>query len=653
MQSTGTRAGASQAVCSKSGYALGRTSTAIGFWNPAMWGSFLYVALLVLAFAASPSEVWAQLYTGSLSGVVEDPSGAVIPNANLSLTDQEKGFTYTATSDSLGRYALRGLPPATYRLTVEAGGFQKSVQDGLVIAVNQNATVNIRMELGSQTQTVEVTGAVPVLATQDAATGQVLDRTFINDLPLLGRSVFDLGLLTPGVTQAAQSAWNVGNENNFISNGSRNSSADILLDGVATTAPMGDSGIQTPTYQPSVDAVQEFKVQQSNFSAEFGFSGATVINMVMRSGTNQFHGSAYDFLRNDVLTANDFFSNAAGEKLPSRRYNLFGFTVGGPIRKDSTFFFFDYEGLRDRGPVVSRAGVPSEAMRQGDFGEICDAGFDGAGMCLDPEGQLWDPYSGGYDANEGGPVRTAYIPFNNLATYQSPGNVNLDGTGYQLAAVPGNLIDPAAMKMMQYYPLPNLGVGTAGYDRYNNWLKSFSVPTTTNQFDVKIDHRFGESDTISGRFTRLTTESRDPNCFGNEVDPCSLGPITSASHLVAINYNHIFGPRTMLNVSLGVTREFSLGGAGIMTDYPDYDPISDLGLPSYLTLSGVPATPAIIIGNYGMASPNNSLGSQPWAVIPRGRETHHLMGTLSHVQGRHELKFGGEQHPVRRAGRPL
>jgi hypothetical protein len=250
-------------------------------------------------------------------------------------------------------------------------GFNTYVRDGIVVDVNQNSTIDVVLKLGAETQTIEIQATAPVLATQDAVTGQELNRTFINDLPLVGRSVFDLAYLSPGIHQVSGGVTGGGIANNFISNGGRNATADILIDGVTTTNIEQESGIQIPLYTPSVDAVQEFKVQQSNFSAEIGFSGATVINMVTRSGTNSFHGSAYEFLRNNVLTANDWFNNASGLPLAARRYNLFGATVGGPIRKNRTFFFFDYEGLRDRQAHTLRAGVPSAAGRLGDFGELC------------------------------------------------------------------------------------------------------------------------------------------------------------------------------------------------------------------------------------------------------------------------------------------
>ena len=426
----------------------------------------------VLCFLLLSTVVWGQLYTSTVSGLITDPTGAVIPNVQAKLVDEQKGFSFSATSDSTGRFLFRSVPPGAYKLTVEAEGFQSQDQAGLKVDINQNVTVNFSMKVGATSQTVEITGAAPVLSTQDAVTGQVVDRKFINDLPLVSRSVTDLVLLTPGVTEV-DNTCNLCTANNFISNGSRNSTADILMDGVTTTNFEQNSGILFPLYTPSVDAVEEFVVQESNFSAEYGFTGATMVNMVIRSGTNQFHGSGYDFLRNQVLDSNNFFNNAAGLPIPPLKKNNFGGTVGGPIRHDKTFFFFDYDGTRQATLSSFTSGVPSAAERTGNFGELCTyagGSFDKNGMCSAAAGQIWDPYTGVYNADQGGPVRSGYIPFNNLITYMSPGAPSLNGTNLQLPARPGNLIDPVAMNMVKYFPLPNLGTpGTANYNQYTNW----------------------------------------------------------------------------------------------------------------------------------------------------------------------------------------
>jgi Carboxypeptidase regulatory-like domain/TonB dependent receptor-like, beta-barrel len=613
----------------------------------------ILLPLAALAFLAVPLR--AQLYSGSITGVVSDPSGAVIPGAIVTLTDVSKGYNFNVTSDATGRFILRNIPPSTYTLKVSAPGFKISTRADIVLDVNQNATVNVSLELGSTTQTVQVSGAPPLLATQDATTGQNVNRTYINDLPLVGRGVFDLAFLSPGVNPSPGNAFGSsgGVANNFTSNGGRNATSDILIDGVSTTDYEQNGSIIVPLYTPSVDAVQEFKVQQNNFSAEIGFSGNTVVNVVMRSGTNQLHGSLYEFLRNQALDANDWFNNQAGVDLPARRFNQFGGTVGGPIviphfynGKDKTFFFFDYQATRDHSAQSFNAGVPSALERQGDFGEICGAGFDANGQCLDPNGQLWDPYSGINDPDNGGWVNTAIIPYNNMATYMSTATATsaspLFGTPYQLPAVQGNIIDPVASKMMSYYPLPNVGVGTDNYDPYNNWHGAGVNINNGDQFDIKIDHRFSDRNLLSARYSQQWGNGHSGNCWKNALDPCTGGPVISSAHAFVLNDTWTMSPTTVVNLSYGFTRAFS-DGTGPGADFPNFSPVTDLGLPSYITQSGFPTAPTVYVyGGYQQAGCCGSLGYQAWSIIKYGQETHDLLGSLDKIAGRHEIKVGGE-----------
>jgi len=596
-------------------------------------GSF-WLKLLAAAFLCLPAE--AQLYTGTVTGAVTDSSGAIIQGAHVQLVDEQKGYSFAANSDSTGRYLFRSVPPGVYKITVGAQGFQTQDKAGINIDVNQNVAVDFSLTVGSTLQTVEITAAAPVLSTQDAVTGQLVDRRFINDLPLVSRSVTDLAFLTPGVTEMDSSCAGC-TANNFVSNGSRNATADILMDGVTVTNFEQNSGILFPLYTPSVDAVEEFAVQESNFSAEYGFTGATIVNMVIRSGTNQFHGSGYDFLRNQKLDANNFFNNAAGIPLPPLRRNNFGGTVGGPIRRDKTFFFFDYDGTRSASLSTFQAGVPSALERSGNFGELCayaGGSFDANGLCSAAGGQLWDPYTGVYNSEQGGPVRSGYIPFNNLTTYVSPG----------LGATAGNLIDPVAYKMMQYFPLPNVGVGTANYNPYTNWQGSAASKGVGNQFDIKIDQRFSDHDLLSGRYSRSWAPGFPVNCFGNVADPCDFGPSTGDANLVAINLTHTFSPTLLLTVSYGLARSFTFSESiGNEAKYKGLSPSSTLGMPQYMDASGIPQLPTIELANYTPAgASSDNIGTQPWSYLREGTETHELLGTVNWVRGPHNLKFGAE-----------
>jgi hypothetical protein len=614
------------------------TSMNGGITKSSMQASKRNAWLLPLVLIALTSIVSAQLYTGSITGTVTDPSGAVLPNAKISVVDAEKGYTFSATSSADGRYVVRQLSPGKYSVSVDVAGFQGQKKENIAVSVNDNIGVDFALKVGPTSEVVDVQAEGVQLQTQDAVTGQVIDRKLINDLPLVSRSVLDLAYLTPGITEVDTDCQGC-MANNFTSNGSRNATADILLDGVSSTNFEQNSGILAPTYVPSVDAVEEFKVQQSNFSAEFGFTGATVINVVTRSGTNKLHGSLYEFLRNEKLDANDWFNDLHGDPKSPLRLNDFGGTVGGPIIKNKTFFFFDYEGNRVRSFASANAGVPSDAERGGDFSELCTSNggtFDGSGQCDDHSQQLYDPYISTKSGNT--ITRTAFIPFNNLANYASPGNPNLNGSPYQVAnpGAAGNLIDPVAAKLINLFPEP-----TSDDDPTNNWFASGTNKSSLNQFDIKIDHRFSETKQLSAKYAERRSNSHSFNCFPNEADPCTGGPVKDNAYLFSINYLQTFSPNLVMNLSYGFTRG-STNEAGITGDYPDLNPVSDLGLPSYMLTSGYKQFPQISINNYTPAGPGGNIGTQFFSIIKEGQETHTMLGSLDWIHGKHDVKFGGE-----------
>src|SRR6185312_16008741 len=386
--------------------------------------SFLMLLVVVaLALVLSPA-LFGQAYFGTVSGELKDSTGAVVTGAQVVLVDQQKGFHFEAVSDNTGRYLFRSIPPGFYVVAVQASDFGKTESARFKVDVNENATANLTLKLAAATQTITVESAAQTIQTEDAETGQVVNRRFINDLPLIDRNVESLTSLAPGVTPMDDQCPEPCLGTNFVSNGSRGAQADILLDGASVTNSEPNGGITSVTYLPSPEAVEEFKVEQTNFSAEYGFSGASVVNVIGRSGTNKFHGSGYEFFRDASLDANDWFSNRAGQSIPPLRRNNYGFTIGGPIIKNKTFFFFDYDGKRETGLSTATAGVPSDAMRAGDFGELCaiqGGTFNSGGQCSVPAGQIWDPYSGVFDANSGGILRSTFIPFDNIAAYTSPG----------------------------------------------------------------------------------------------------------------------------------------------------------------------------------------------------------------------------------------
>ena len=609
----------------------GEMQRSISFMCKSSTSSFLVLLIVVLTVVPA---MFGQAYSGTVSGELTDATSAVVTGAKVILTDQEKGFNFQTTSDSSGEYLFRSIPPGVYVVSVEAAGFAKTESAKFKVDVNENATANLTLKVAGATQTVEVGAQAQAIQTEDAETGQVVNRRFINDLPLLDRNIESLTALAPGVTEMNDVCPEPCLGTNFVSNGSRGATSDILLDGASATNSEPNGGITSVTYLPSPEAVEEFKVQQTNFSAEYGFSGASVVNVVSRSGTNKFHGSVYEFLRDDSLDANDWFANRNGDPIPPLRRHNYGGTIGGPIFKNKTFFFFDYDGLTRTGLSTATGAVPSDAMRTGDFGELCAAQggtFDGAGRCGADAGQIWDPYSGTFN---GTITRSTFIPFNNIATYASPGGPNPN--------VAGNLIDPVAQKMMTYFPEPNVTGGSI----YQNWFGSGSSHSSNKQFDIKIDHRFTENNLMSAKFAyQYSPSGTGLDCFKNFTDPCQGGPGWTNAHAFAINDTHTFSSTLLLTTTLGFTR--GVWHIDAYNPRGENDPLGTLGFPSYLEANGFKGVPAIFIDQYTPAGYAN-IGTDPYGNYRLGQDTGQLSATLDKVHGRHDIKFGfdGRIHQI-------
>jgi hypothetical protein len=306
----------------------------------------LCLFMLLLGFLLGGSALMAQNATASITGLVTDPSGAVIPNAKVDLTNPATDETRTAVSNQAGYYSFPLLPPAaTYRLTAQAPGFTPFVQENIHLDVGLALKVNAQLSVSRTSQQVLVTNAPPALETQTSSLGQVIDNQQIVDLPTNGRNSYSFATLVPGVLAGSGFRSTAIDEysDQFISiNGARPNQNLFLLDGGINS----ESAFNGPGYFPSIDMVQQYKVQTNNFSAEHSNTAGGIVNVITKSGTNTVHGSAYEFYRNDILDANDFFSNRAGIGRGTFSFNQFGGTVGGPIIRAKTFYFGSYEGFR-------------------------------------------------------------------------------------------------------------------------------------------------------------------------------------------------------------------------------------------------------------------------------------------------------------------
>jgi len=327
---------------------------------------------LLAAMLAGRAAMFGQAATGNLRGAVVDSSNAAVPNASVKLINVNTMVQRVVVTNENGDFNGPSMPIGDYQVITEVPGFQRSVLSGVNLQVDQTATLRIVLQPGAVSETVEITAAAPLLESQTSSIGQVIENKRIIELPLNGRNPFALGLLAGGTTPFYGLTTNLP----FIGGGGRHSANDILLDGVDDNLRnyAGSVGRNGVSYIPSVDAVEEFKVKTNNFAAEYGRSAGYTMNATIKSGGNQFHGDAFEFLRNDKLDANNFVSNFAGQPKTKFRQNQFGGTLGGPVDlpkyrgKDRTFFFVDYQGTRIRQAAGSSlSDVAPDAFRRGDF----------------------------------------------------------------------------------------------------------------------------------------------------------------------------------------------------------------------------------------------------------------------------------------------
>jgi hypothetical protein len=461
------------------------------FWRLAVPLSLLpAAALLVFGQAGS---------TARLTGQVTDTTGAIMPKVAITLDDASTGAARTTVTNEQGYYSLDYLPPGSYRLTAKSAGFSEVVIDPVELRVAQVANINVTLKAGNVTEQVTVSASAVALETQNSSLGGVVSEQTVRQLPLLLRDPTQLVTLVPGVT-ADHRFEGGGTELGGVSyqgrlafsiNGGFRSQAISMVDGVDITVSAG-SFLSNPI-APTADFTQEFKVQTNNMSAEYG-RGAGVLNVVTKSGTNSFHGSAFEFLQNDNLNANNFFSNRAGQPLPELKRNQFGGTVGGPIWKDKTFFFANAEFLRQRRFLPIAVRVPTDNERGGDFSSI-------------------------YTLN-GAPI-TIFNPFDTFT--DTDGRVKR--RPFAGNRVPSNMINPFAKNILQYYPTPNnpglLAPGNL-FTGTGNYTVGSGAPSDYDRFDVKIDHNLGSKHRLMGRYSQSEYTVAAADVFNNVASSQSL-----------------------------------------------------------------------------------------------------------------------------------
>jgi Carboxypeptidase regulatory-like domain/TonB dependent receptor/TonB-dependent Receptor Plug Domain len=569
--------------------------------------------------------LFAQVNTASLTGLVTDPSAAAAAGAKIKVKNVATNLEYTATTDTSGYYTFVTLPVGKYTMEIEAQGYKRAVRENVVLEVGQKARIDFTLEVGALTETTTISAAAPILTTQEATTGGVIENKLVTDLPLSARNWDDLLALVPGV-QADRYTEEAGGTANGRTGGAnvhgiRSLQNNFVLDGVDNNSISENvQELTTQIVRPSVDSIQEFKVSTNPYSAENGRSPGSLISVTTKSGTNGFHGTAYEFLRNRVFDANSFFNNRNGIDKPQNIQNQFGGNLGGPVLKDRLFFFFNYEGTRIRKGVTRTGNVPTANERIGDFSPAAAAAnrvsyatiFDRVGDCR------------------------AIVP----------SAFNADGS-FINNQIPAACLDPLAQKIVNMLPDPNLVPGSGPLNQLN-FARSPGIIDDTDSFTSRGDWQVTAKDNIFARYTNTDRFRYLPGIFGDVLDGTSssaFGRLSMKGQSAAIGWNHIFGSRIVNEFRLGWGRNDSSAtqdpfGLNTLAEFGflgvQDSPIYSGGIPGIdIAARGGTQTPGGQSGFTRIGSPD---------FLPKFQKTNQFQWTdnVSITLGAHQLKVGAD-----------
>lgn len=574
--------------------------------------------------------------TGSFFGTVTDSTGSVVAGATVTITAQDTGVSRNAKTDQTGHYLIPLLPVATYKVQVNMQGFQAVERSNLVLQVDQHSELDFTLAPASVSQTVEVSATEVAVQTADPTLGQVITSQQVAQLPLNGRDFVQLATLTPGTTQETnpQSFFNGGPSSEVSARGtyslsvggSRAQSTDWLLDGNDNNE-LTAGGI---SILPSIDAIQEFKVLTFNYSAEYGTRAGPTVLVTTKSGTNQFHGSVFEFFRNTALDARSYFA-ASREQF---NLNQFGGAIGGPIQKDKTFFFADYQGKRQRHGIPFVGAVPTPAMKTGDFR-------------ADPfvSGLLANPYATGSE-----PANFQCVPGTQNLPTPITEPINADGSqvaGTPCNVIPQGLIDPVGQKMLNLYPNASNTFSAIGTNFANVPVRSLDE----NEFDVRVDHTFSSKDSMFGRFSYDQATSFVPGGspgFAEQNPFASTQNITNHARNIALSETHVFSDKTINQFNAGYNRIFNhilsfgdkscesakLGIQGANLDS------TCVGAPAGLSQSSTDCMScglsSTTMGNYW------GLGDRGFAPFIGGTNVFDISDSFDMIRGKHDIKVGAQ-----------
>jgi hypothetical protein len=548
---------------------------------------------MLSCFGLAPGTSLAQLDSGSITGIAVDASGAALPAVTVTAVNESTKISTSTITNEQGHYVITPLRVGRYTLTAELPGFKKEVRSGIVLQIQERLKIDFRLQVGEIAQEIAVTAQTPLLETETANLGQVIDEHTIENLPLNGRNFIELALLSAGALPSLRTVQ----RDNFVANGNRPIQNSYILDGMDNKAHItGFDNSSALTHKPSVDAIQEFKVQTSTFSAEYGQGAGAVVNATIKSGTNEVHGTVFEFHRNSALDATPYFQ-PPGTAKPAFLENQFGGTTGGPVKRHRAFFFVSYEGTRIVSAAPRTATVPTDALREGRFGAA----------------RIFDP-----------------------ATVRPAPN----GTGFIRDPFPNNIVprerwDPVAAKLVELFPRANLP------GNVRNFFYNPKQRVRSDQMDLRLDHKLSEADSLFGRFSL----ANDVNTLPPPMPPPANDLATAFVHgrSFVLGYTRTLSPRLVNELRAGFNRTL------LTQDIDTPRRFAEFGIKGALEdpqIKGLPTFAISGLSTLGTANPAANLpvpvtGSANLPITKAG-QTQIVSNTLSLTRGNHSLKIGAE-----------
>ncbi|MBC7928643.1 MAG: TonB-dependent receptor, partial [Bryobacteraceae bacterium] len=561
---------------------------------------------LIWLFCIAAASAWSQMVNGTIAGTVTDQGGAIVSGARVVLVNEATGFTRELRANDSGQYVASSIPTGEYVITVELTGFQRLRRSGIRLTAADSLTVDLQLSIGNVQETIEVTATAPLVQSQTAAVSNLVTNQQMVEMPLNGRTFTSLVLLTPGAYAGSSnnlttSPYAMRGNANYSVNGSSAQNNSYLIDGMVNR----NLWLSTLIMVPTVDSIQEFRVLTSNYSAEYGVAAGAITVVQTKSGSNDYHGSLYEFFRNDKLDANTFFNNSSGVSRPSFRRNEFGGTFGGPIRRDRTFFFADYQGIRIRQPRSTVSTIPTVAQREmvstGDFSRLGTTIYDPELTTTAPNGAI---------------LRTPFA-----------GN-----------RIPVSRLDPAAVALFNLLPDPTTGSAT------RNFIANPKIEQRTDQFDVRVDQNIGSADRLFVKYsfddTNLVTPGFLTSRPGSGV---AVSPYLSADGALTgtttplrnqsgtLNYVKVFSPSIISETRAGVVRwrqNITPLGAGFNT-------ADQIGIPGININDKSGGLPAIAITGFAVIGDNSTFPEDSAST------SFQVENVVTVIRGAHTLKAGG------------